>query len=97
MRLQLTPDAVAEVRRLYEEKDQWGRRVYSFRRLGKIFGVSSTTVSNAVNRLEAYQGEGLSVLEQPATPEEQDKIKASLDRLMKDIGGADTPKKPFPV
>jgi hypothetical protein len=56
-------EAVVEVRRLYEERDGRGRRLHSHRSLGKMFGLSETTVLRIVN------GQGAFMAWQPEKPQ----------------------------
>lgn len=48
------PHVQAEVKRLYAETDQRGRRVWSYAAIGKALDLSETTVYRIVNNLGAY-------------------------------------------
>lgn len=62
-----TRHAAIQAKRMYEERDSRGRRVWSHMRLAKFFCVSETTVFRAIQSLGAYMdlpeevptGEGL--------------------------------------
>jgi hypothetical protein len=44
-----------EVQRMAEEKDRWGRRVWTLERLGDHFGISAATAGRIVNRTGPYR------------------------------------------
>ena len=52
----LTPAAVMEAKRLYEERDGRGRRLHSIMGLAAEFGVGETTMYRALKRRGAYVG-----------------------------------------
>lgn len=74
----LSAEAVLEVRKLYQERDALGRRVYSHMSLGRLFGVSETTIMRALKGYGAFMG-----VTAPKTEEELKKDAAeSLQKLL---------------
>lgn len=75
-----------EVKRSYEQRGPAGRRLYSYRDLAKMFGVSETTILRTIRGLGSFMA--------LPTPGEQDALKAeaaaSLKKLMAGTPPTDT-------
>jgi len=61
----LTPAAAMRIKQLYEEEDQWGRKVHTQMAIAKEMGVSETTVYRVIHSGGAYMA-----MPEPATEEE---------------------------
>lgn len=85
----LSPDAVLEIKRLYEVRNARGRQVHSHMSLGKMFGVSETTIMRALNNYGTFMDAPTPL---PDTPEVAARIKASQEKLLKIL--ADDAKQP---
>ena len=70
----LTPAAAGEIRRLYDEKDEWGEPRYSGAWIADQLGVSESTVWRVIRRQAAYA----KVIAAPT----QDQMTASMERTL---------------
>lgn len=82
--LALSFEAAVEVRRLYAEVDSRGRKVHSYRSLGKMFAVSETTILRCVNA----QGPFMAMQDELPPAQLKAKSEASLARLNKLLADA---------